>query len=90
MLGGSVATAVPSGGVGDLHVMAKIHLFSLGGFLLGGALPFTLPTGRQDAFLGSGGLSLSPTALVELQSGRVEAHPRADGGTIFRILLKVC
>jgi signal transduction histidine kinase len=52
--------------------------------------PFS-PGGRRPAIGRSTGLGLAIVKrLVELQSGRVEAHPRADGGTIFRILLKVC
>ena len=66
MLGSSVAAPV-SGGVGDLRILPKARILSLGGFVLGAAAPFTLPTGRQDAFLGAGAASLTPTILAELQ-----------------------
>ncbi|GIL41748.1 sensor histidine kinase [Roseiterribacter gracilis] len=50
--------------------------------------PFS-PGIRQPEIGRSTGLGLAIVKrLVELQSGRVEAHPRPDGGTIFRILLK--
>ncbi|MDB5365519.1 MAG: histidine kinase,Response regulator receiver domain proteinhistidine kinase [Rhodospirillales bacterium] len=52
--------------------------------------PFS-PGTRRPLIGRSTGLGLAIVKrLVELQSGRVEAHPRADGGTIFRILLPVC
>jgi uncharacterized protein (TIGR03382 family) len=66
MLGSSVAAPV-SAGIGDLRILPKVRILSLGGFVLGAAAPFTLPTGRQDAFLGAGAASLTPTVLAELQ-----------------------
>jgi signal transduction histidine kinase len=51
--------------------------------------PFS-PGARRPSIGRSTGLGLAIVKrLVELQSGRVEAHPRTDGGTIFRILLRV-
>ncbi len=50
--------------------------------------PFS-PGVRRPEMGRSTGLGLAIVKrLVELQSGRVEAHPRPDGGTIFRILLE--
>jgi signal transduction histidine kinase len=50
--------------------------------------PFT-PGARRPEIGRSTGLGLAIVKrLVELQNGRVEAHPRPDGGTIFRILLQ--
>jgi signal transduction histidine kinase len=49
--------------------------------------PFS-PGLRKPEIGRSTGLGLAIVKrLVELQGGRVEAHPRPDGGTIFRILL---
>ncbi len=67
MLGGAVSGPVASGGMGDLRVLPKARLLSLGGFVLGAAAPFTLPVGRQDAYLGAGAPTLTPTVLAELQ-----------------------
>src|SRR5258708_9412785 len=57
----------PWAGVGDLRVMPKVRLLSLGPVLLGAAMPFTLPIGRRNAFLGAGAPTISPTALAEMQ-----------------------
>jgi len=67
MLGGAVSGPVASGGMGDLRVLPKARLLSVGGFLLGAAAPFTLPIGRQEAYLGAGAPTLTPTVLAELQ-----------------------
>jgi len=67
MLGGAVSGPVASGGMGDLRVLPKARLLSLGGFVLGAAAPFTLPIGRQDAYLGAGAPTVMPTVLAELQ-----------------------
>jgi outer membrane protein OmpA-like peptidoglycan-associated protein len=67
MLGGPVSAPVASAGFGDLRVLPKARLFSAGGLVLGAALPFTVPIGRQDSFLGAGGPTLAPTLLAELR-----------------------
>ncbi|HEX9576583.1 MAG TPA: OmpA family protein [Myxococcales bacterium] len=66
MLGGAAASGVPGGGIGDLRVFPKMRLISLKGLMLGVAAPFTVPIGRQDAYLGSGSPTVTPMALAEL------------------------
>jgi MYXO-CTERM domain-containing protein len=67
MLGGPVSNPVASAGLGDLRVLPKARLLTLSGLTLGFGLPFTIPIGRQDAFLGAGGLTVTPTLLAELE-----------------------
>ncbi|MFN2548166.1 MAG: OmpA family protein, partial [Myxococcales bacterium] len=58
---------VASAGFGDLRLLPKVRLFTLGPAVLGAGLPLTLPTGRRDAFLSQGSITATPTALFELQ-----------------------
>ena len=67
MLGGPVSAPVATGGIGDVRLLPKATVLSVGGLVLGAAAPFTIPIGRQDAFLGAGAPSVTPTLLVELQ-----------------------
>jgi MYXO-CTERM domain-containing protein len=64
---GPLSAPAPSAGIGDLRILPKARLLSIGGLVLGAAAPFSLPTGRQEAYLGAGSLTITPTALAELQ-----------------------
>src|SRR5258708_12687845 len=63
----ALPNGAPSAGLGDLRVMPKVRLLSLGPVLLGAAMPFTLPIGRRNAFLGAGPPPISPPPPPELQ-----------------------
>jgi uncharacterized repeat protein (TIGR01451 family) len=83
MLGGPVAAPVASAGLGDLRVLPKMRLLNASGLVLGLALPFTVPTGRQDSFLGAGAPTLAPTLLAELQ-GVLPVRLLANAGIAVR------
>ena len=65
-------------------MLPKIRLLSAGPLSLGAALPFTLPTGRQDAFLGAGAPSIAPTALAELRLDPIDLRLLANAGVALR------
>jgi outer membrane protein OmpA-like peptidoglycan-associated protein len=62
---GGVLPAAPASGMGDLRVVPKVLLPSLWGFRFAATLPLTLPTGEDNALLGYGGMTVSPTGVVE-------------------------
>jgi len=68
---GGVLPAAPGGGMSDLRIVPKMALPSAGGFRLAAALPFTLPTGKSDALLGEGGVTVTPTGIAERELGRL-------------------
>ncbi|HXN83419.1 MAG TPA: OmpA family protein, partial [Myxococcales bacterium] len=84
MLGGPLAGGVPASGAGDLRILPKIRLLRLGGLALGAAVPFSLPTGRSDAFLGGGSATATPTALAELGIGSLPVRLLANAGVAVR------
>lgn len=63
--GGALAAGA---GMGDLRLVPKMTLLhegdERGGFVLGAALPVTLPTGSATALRGSGGLTVEPRLLA--------------------------
>ncbi len=64
---------LPSTGLGDLRVEpAYVPLSTANNRVgVGFRVPVTLPTGRQDALMGSGGVQVSPGTVVELANGDV-------------------
>lgn len=56
-----------TGGVGDLRLGAKAHLWGGGGFLLAGGATATLPTARADSYLGYGTPTFTPRVLAEYE-----------------------
>ena len=66
----------PSGGVGDLRLVPKVLFLRSGSldnhFLLGFALPISLPTGDEEAIRGAGGVTVEPRLLAALHMGEIE------------------
>jgi OOP family OmpA-OmpF porin len=66
----------PSGGVGDLRLVPKVLVLRTGSlenhFLLGLALPISLPTGDAEAIRGDDGVTIEPRLLAALHLGRIE------------------
>jgi len=66
----------PSGGVGDLRLVPKVLVLRTGSlenhFLLGFALPISLPTGDAEAIRGDDGVTIEPRLLAALHMGRIE------------------
>ncbi len=69
-------TPLPSAGLGDIRLEAVGVPLSSADSPVGVAirLPLEVPSGRQDALMGEGGLSFSPSAVVELANGNVARH----------------
>jgi OmpA-OmpF porin, OOP family len=61
-------------GIGDVRLVPKASFLWSGdessGFVLGAALPLTLPTGRQGALRGAGGVTAEPRLLALAYGGR--------------------
>ncbi|HET6436622.1 MAG TPA: OmpA family protein, partial [Anaeromyxobacter sp.] len=74
---------VASSGLSDLRIVPKARLLELGRFRLGVSAPVSLPTGDRKAFLGQGGFTFGPTALIELDA-LGPARVLLNGGAIFR------
>jgi outer membrane protein OmpA-like peptidoglycan-associated protein len=68
-------TLEPNGGVGDLRLVPKLQILSSGDldqhFLLAFALPFSFPTGDEEAFRGSGGVTIHPRLLFAAHLGKI-------------------
>jgi outer membrane protein OmpA-like peptidoglycan-associated protein len=62
---GGVLPAAPASGMGDLRVVPKVVLPTLGGFRFAATMPVTLPTADADALLGHAGVTVAPTGVVE-------------------------
>jgi len=66
----------PSGGLGDLRLVPKVLVLRTGSlenhFLLGLALPISLPTGDAEAIRGDDGVTIEPRLLAALHMGRIE------------------
>ena len=55
-------------GLGDLRIIVKGRLVTLGPVSIGLALPFTVPTGKDEYFLGEDGLTFTPKAVFSLDT----------------------
>jgi outer membrane protein OmpA-like peptidoglycan-associated protein len=68
-------TLQANAGFGDLRIVPKILIVSSGNLerhvLLGMAIPFSLPTGNDDALRGGGGLSIEPRLLFAAHLSRL-------------------
>jgi outer membrane protein OmpA-like peptidoglycan-associated protein len=67
---GSLADPDAGAGVGDLRLVPRVAIWSMGGddelrFALAGLLPLSLPTGDRDALQGNG-FQVQPTVAAEL------------------------
>jgi len=74
---------IASAGISDVRVVAKARLVDWRGLRLGLAAPVSFPTGRDDSYLGHGGVTFAPRALVELDSLRV-VRILVNGGVVLR------
>jgi outer membrane protein OmpA-like peptidoglycan-associated protein len=67
--GASITPALPQGvsgaGLGDLRLVPKAHLLSMGGLHLGLVAPILLPTAGGSGFRGGGGLTFQPKLVAE-------------------------
>ena len=76
------------GGVGDLRITIKGRLATAGPITLALAMPVSVPTGDQDNFLGEGGVTFTPKAVVSLNTSRVDvginAGYRLRGSQTFK------
>jgi outer membrane protein OmpA-like peptidoglycan-associated protein len=52
----------------DMRLVPRINVLRTGTFSLGGALPFTLPSGNEASFVGEEGATITPTLLVGLRT----------------------
>lgn len=52
-------------GAGDLRLVPKVHLWSGRGFGLAAVAELTLPTGRDDALMGDGGVTFAPRLIAD-------------------------
>jgi outer membrane protein OmpA-like peptidoglycan-associated protein len=75
--------AISSSGVSDVRLAPKVRLLEYRGVRVGLAVPVSFPTGRKDSYLGQGGFTYGPKALVELDAlGPVRVL--LNGGAVFR------
>jgi outer membrane protein OmpA-like peptidoglycan-associated protein len=58
--------SVAKSGLGDPRITPKARLVEWGRLRLGVSAPIGLPLGNKKAFLGHGGITFAPTALIEL------------------------
>jgi OOP family OmpA-OmpF porin len=82
----SAAPLLASRGIGDLRLVPKVVFLRRGdaalGWALGAALPVTFPTGDDQAFRGSSGVTVEPRLLLGLYAGRLAIV--GNGGFRFR------
>ncbi|EPX64600.1 putative internalin [Cystobacter fuscus DSM 2262] len=64
------AQGVTGGGLGDLRLVPKAHLFSSGALHLGLAVPVVLPTAGGQGFRGGSGLAVQPQVVGEWADAR--------------------
>ena len=67
------AGATLTGGIGDLRLVPKGRLATVGPVTFALALPITFPTGNGDNLLGHDTVTFTPKAVVSLAMGRVDA-----------------
>ena len=72
LLGHAPGKSVGSG-FGDIRIIPKVRIATLGPIALAAAIPFTAPTGSEEDFLGEDGATVTPTGVVSLDTGRVNA-----------------
>ena len=53
-----------AGGLGDIRIQPKLRIMTRGPATLALALPFSVPSGKQDAFLGDESVTFSPRAVI--------------------------
>jgi len=62
-------------GAGDLRLFPKVQIFSTGDlakhFMMAFAFPFSFPTGDEEEFRGSGGVTIHPRLLFAAHVGRL-------------------
>lgn len=56
-------------GVGDLRLVPKARILTVGWFTLSAAAPLAVPTGSRKNLLGSGGVTFTPKVIVEADFG---------------------
>lgn len=60
-------------GAGDLRIVPKVHLWAGHGFGLAAVAELTLPTGRDEALMGDGGVTVAPRLIADY-THRVGLH----------------
>jgi hypothetical protein len=71
------------GGLADLRLSVKARVVERGSLGFAVALPVTLPTGREEAFMGGTSATLNPTAIAQWAGPRRSAVI-VNGGFLFR------
>ena len=59
-------------GLGDLRFVLKGRLFTVGPFSMAIALPLTVPTGKDEYFLGDDGVTFTPKAVLSVDTKWVD------------------
>lgn len=68
----SAGEGFDASGLGDLRLWVRAMVWSSSGVALGLAAPVTVPTGDPARWLGADGVTLTPTALVDVRAGAVD------------------
>jgi outer membrane protein OmpA-like peptidoglycan-associated protein len=61
-----------SGGLGDIRIQPKLRIMTRGPATLALATPFSVPSGKREAFLGDDGVTFSPRAIVGFDTEHVD------------------
>ena len=69
----SLANPVAKASIADLQIRPKVRLFEAGAFGFAAALPFTLPTGARDAYVGYSGVTATPSLIGQWEGPRRSA-----------------
>lgn len=74
---------IPGSGLSDARIVPKVRLLEWRKLRLGAAAPIGIPIGNKDAFLGHGGPTVNPTALLEVDA-LGPARVLLQGGAVLR------
>lgn len=64
--------ATLEGGLGDLRIIPKVRIHTKGAGTLAVALPLSVPSGKEDAFLGESGVSFAPRIIFTIDTEFVD------------------